>query len=228
MFYIPRIVWQKLEGGKLSSLLKDLGRGLEMEKKEKKKEMVEYLYDNMRTHEYWAYCYFFCELMTLMNVILQIFIINKILKGVFLTFGFDVVAFIFQGQEDQVDPRIFAFPRMTKCTFHLFSGAELDKFDTICMLPLNEINEKIFLFLWFWLFFLVLFTFILLICRIVTTLSPDVRVYLLRRVSSLVEEETVTKVVRNTKIGDWLLLNLLGKNLDSNTFKELMDSLASK
>ena len=228
LFYIPRIVWQKLEGGKLRSLVKDLDRGLEVEKIEKQKEMLDYLYDNVRTHDYWAYCYFFCELMALMNVILQIFIINKILKGVFLTFGFDVVAFLLKGSDDQLDPKLFAFPMMTKCTFHMFSGAELDKFDSLCMLPLNVINEKIFLFLWLWFFILVLLTILILICRIVTALSPDVRVFLLHRVSSLVEEETVTKVVRNTNIGDWLLLNLLSKNLDSNTFKELIDGLASK
>jgi hypothetical protein len=43
------------------------------------------------------------------------------------------------------------FPKVTKCTFHLYgpSGSIQNK-DGLCVLPLNIINEKIYIFLWFW------------------------------------------------------------------------------
>ena len=41
--------------------------------------------------------------------------------------------------------------QITKCTFHKFGASgSVQKFDGICVLPLNIINEKIYVFLWFW------------------------------------------------------------------------------
>ena len=40
---------------------------------------------------------------------------------------------------------------MTKCEFHKFgSSGTVEKLDALCVLPLNIINEKIYVFLWFW------------------------------------------------------------------------------
>ena len=40
---------------------------------------------------------------------------------------------------------------MTKCTFHKFGpSGTVQTFDGLCVLPLNIINEKIYVFLWFW------------------------------------------------------------------------------
>ena len=46
---------------------------------------------------------------------------------------------------------IYIFPRMTKCTFSKFgTSGEVEKHDALCILPLNVVNEKIYIFLWFW------------------------------------------------------------------------------
>ena len=59
----------------------------------------------------------------------------------------------------RVFPKVKSFHRsavtpplqITKCTFHKFgSSGSVQKFDGICVLPLNIINEKIYVFLWFW------------------------------------------------------------------------------
>ena len=43
------------------------------------------------------------------------------------------------------------FLQVSKCTFHKFGpSGTVEKFDGICVLPLNIINEKIYVFLWFW------------------------------------------------------------------------------
>ena len=43
------------------------------------------------------------------------------------------------------------FPKVTKCTFHKFGpSGTVERFDGLCVLPLNIINEKIYVFLWFW------------------------------------------------------------------------------
>ena len=48
----------------------DLNLGIisEVEKKLKKKLLIEYMYTNLKHHNFWAYRYFFCELLSLINV----------------------------------------------------------------------------------------------------------------------------------------------------------------
>ena len=41
----------------------------EVEKKQKKKLLLDYLYDNLKNHNWWAYRYFFCELLAFLNII---------------------------------------------------------------------------------------------------------------------------------------------------------------
>ena len=106
---------------------------------------------------------------------------NRFFDGAFLMFGFDVIAFINSDQEDRIDPMIEIFPRMTKCTFYKYGvSGDLEKHDAMCILPLNVVNEKIYIFLWFWFIILSVLTFFTLIYRIVIIFSPRMRVYLLR------------------------------------------------
>ena len=57
---------------------------------------------------------------------------------------------------------------MTKCTFHKFGpSGTVEKFDGLCVLPLNIINEKIYVFLWFWFIILTVITGMQVIYRLV-------------------------------------------------------------
>ena len=82
---------------------------------------------------------------------------DRFFNGAFLTFGLEVIAFAERDQvddevlwtkiilinlmifqEDRLDPMIYIFPRMTKCTFHKFgTSGEVEKHDALCILPLN-------------------------------------------------------------------------------------------
>ena len=83
------------------------------------------------------------------------FLMDRFFDGTFLTFGIEVISFAERDQEDRIDPMVYIFPRMTKCTFHKFgSSGEIEKHDAMCILPLNIVNEKIYIFIWFWLLLL--------------------------------------------------------------------------
>ena len=44
------------------------------------------------------------------------------------------------------------FPKLTKCTFHKYGpSGTIEIKDGLCVLPLNILNEKIYILLWFWL-----------------------------------------------------------------------------
>lgn len=45
---------------------------------------------------------------------------NKFFDGEFMTFGLDVIRHMEADQEDRMDPMIYIFPRMTKCTFYKY------------------------------------------------------------------------------------------------------------
>lgn len=111
----------------------------------------------------------------------QMFLMNRFFDGEFLKFGFKVIAHMQEDQEDRIDPMIYIFPRMTKCTFYKYGvSGEVERHDAICILPLNVVNEKIYIFLWFWFIILMLLTTITLAYRVVIIFSPRMRVYLLR------------------------------------------------
>ena len=71
--------------------------------------------------------------------------------GEFSRYGSDLLAISELPPEEREDPMSRVFPKMTKCSFHKFGpSGTVEKFDGLCVLPLNIINEKIYLFLWFW------------------------------------------------------------------------------
>nr|XP_012139999.1 PREDICTED: innexin shaking-B isoform X2 [Megachile rotundata] len=231
LFYTPRWLWKGWEGGKIHALMMDLDIGLcsEVEKKQKKKMLLDYLWENLRYHNWWAYRYYLCEVLALLNVIGQMFLMNRFFDGAFLTFGIDVLRFLESDQEDRVDPMIYVFPRMTKCTFYKYGvSGEVERHDAVCILPLNVVNEKIYVFLWFWFLFLGVLSFITVLYRIVIIFSPRTRVYLLRLRFRLVRREAIETIVRRSKVGDWFLLYMLGENLDTVIYKDVMHELANK
>ena len=65
---------------------------------------------------------------------------------------------------------------MTKCHFNLFGGSgTVQKFDALCVLGMNIINEKVYVFLWFWFMLLAVVTGVTLVVRIVPLCVPSVR-----------------------------------------------------
>ncbi|KAA0199460.1 hypothetical protein HAZT_HAZT007885 [Hyalella azteca] len=106
----------------------------------------------------------------------QMFLIDRFLGGAFLTFGLDVIRFMEDDQEIRVDPMIFVFPRMTKCSF----------------------------------------------------INPRMRAYLLCLRFRLINKEVINTIVRKSKMGDWFLFFMLGQNVDTLIFKEVMHELAKR
>ncbi|XP_065170306.1 innexin shaking-B isoform X3 [Atheta coriaria] len=231
LFYTPRWLWKSWEGGKIHALMMDLDIGIcsETEKRIKKKLMIDYLWENFRYHNWWAYKYYFCEVLACINVIGQMFLMNRFFDGAFLTFGIRVIEFMESDQEDRIDPLILVFPKMTKCTFYKFGvSGNVEMHDAICILPLNVVNEKIYVFLWFWFIILSLLTFITIVYRFIIILSPRMRVYLLRMRYRLIKKDDIDLLVRKSKMGDWFLFYMLGENVDSLIFRDVIHELAHK
>jgi len=58
--------------------------------------------------------------------------------------------------------------------------------------------------------------------------SPRIRAYILYIRFRLVKKECINIIIKKTKMGDWFLLYMLGQNIDSVIFKEVVHELARK
>ena len=66
---------------------------------------------------------------------------------------------------------------MTKCTFHKYGpSGTITTHDGLCILALNIINEKIYVFLWFWFVAVAIFSAISILYRLIVLMVPSLRV----------------------------------------------------
>ena len=149
--------------------------------------------------------------------------------GQFSRYGADVLSVSEQPLEDRVDPMNRVFPKVTKCTFHKFGpSGTVEKFDGLCVLPLNIINEKIYVFLWFWFIIMSVVTGVQVVYRLITMFAGRLREILLKARARLAPIHEIESICRQSRLGDWFLLYQLGKNIDPLIFKEFVHELYKK
>ncbi|KAL0276066.1 UNVERIFIED_CONTAM: hypothetical protein PYX00_003728 [Menopon gallinae] len=217
LFYIPRYLWKTWEGGRIKMLVCDLNCPT----------LVEYFRANLNLQNFYAIRFFACEFLNFVNVVGQIFFMDLFLDGEFSTYGREVLSFTQLEPEQRHDPMSRVFPKVTKCTFHKYGpSGSVQKFDGLCILPLNIVNEKIYVFLWFWFIILSFLTGVFLIYRVLVILSPQIREILLRVRSRSSPRDEIATIVRQYQIGEWFVLYQLGANIDPLVYKELVHDIA--
>lgn len=230
-FYLPRWLWKSWEGGRMRQMVLQLDNPIMMpEERSKKIELlVQYLLDNMGNHNMYALRYAVCELFNFVNVIGQVYFVDRFLGGEFSLYGAKVLDFLQAEPENRVDPMIFVFPRVTKCRFHRYGpSGDITSLDAMCVLPLNIINEKIYVFLWFWLVVLGIITGMAIVYRILTGFMPRIRFMLIRSRVRMTPIEYLEPVMRRCMFGDWFVLYMLSKNVDGQNFCEVIKKLSQK
>lgn len=227
-FYLPHYFWKVLGGERLKSLFPDELAPIsnDSDKKESiKKDLVIYLYKWRNWNNGTFSAFVFAEYLNLLNTIFQIWVIDKFLNGQFVEYGLEVMKFNDWQFDFRYDPMIRVFPRMTKCSFYRYGvGGEITKLDSLCILPINILNEKIFVFFWFWLCFIGLATCMQLMYRIVYIISPEIRHYYFK---NRVRDQVFIKLGRLKEIlsvGDYFILMIVGENVDRVDFEDIIES----
>lgn len=230
-FYVPRYLWKTWEGGRIKMLVLDLNCPVVSEdcKSDRRRLLVDYFATNLHSQNFYAFRFFFCEVLNFLNVIMQIYLVDWFLDGEFSSYGREVISFTEMEQEQRIDPMSKVFPKVTKCTFHKYGASgTVQKFDGLCVLPLNIVNEKIYVFLWFWFWFLAGLSALSLIYRAAVVTGPKLRLILLRARSRLSSQDQIETISKRCQIGDWFILYQLGKNIDPLIYKQLIADLAKK
>lgn len=223
-FYIPRYLWKHWESGRISSLMQNLNDPI-LRGEEKRKQisiLVSYYTETLKTNQIYYNQFIFCEILNFLNVIFQIYFVDYFLNGSFSSYGWDVLR-----SSNNKNTMVKIFPRMTKCTFHFYgSSGDVQKYDTLCILPLNVLNEKIYVFLWFWFMLLALISAVSLIYRVSIIMLPKLRFLVTAKVARNTDKYTIRTVVMSLNASDWFLLHQLSKNIDSLHFRDVLMELS--
>jgi len=107
-------------------------------------------------------------------------------------------------------------------------SATIEKHDAICILPLNIVNEKTYIFLWFWFIVLAILTGSVLVFRLIMILTPSLRPRLMHARNRMVPLDAVESVSRKVSIGDWWVLYMLGRNIDPQIYSDVIEEFSKK
>uniref|UniRef100_T1J998 Innexin n=1 Tax=Strigamia maritima TaxID=126957 RepID=T1J998_STRMM len=228
MFYLPHYIWKTIDNQRISHIVKGLTDPMSEKDSMNAKISIlgQYLLRNWNKLNKWAYVYVMCEILNFLNVIAQIYVIDVFLGGIFTTYGLRVLEYGFFEEEYRNDTIGVVFPRLTKCVFSGFgASANFQVHDAICVLPVNIINEKIYICLWFWLVLLAIPSGGVLLYRIVVVSWPKLRVKMLHWQYDCFRSHRMDHMLRRAEFGDWLFLNLLAKNVDALALDMLLDEL---
>lgn len=102
-----------------------------------------------RYGNYLTSLYLFTKILYICNVFLQLFLMTWFLGSENYLYGVEVIEAMANGDE----LGSVRFPRVTMCDFNIRRLGNLQRYTVQCVLTINLFNEKIYMFLWFWLVF---------------------------------------------------------------------------
>lgn len=184
-----------------------------------------------RKGNYLVILYLFVKALYVINVITQLFLLDVLLGARFHMYGFDVLADVSSGKDWTESS---GFPRVTLCDFNIRRFGNLHRYTVQCVLPINQFNEKIYLFLWFWMVAVAAMTCFSFVKWVFRFLVPSHRMRYIRQhieydgraLTDAEKRKTCPKFVKEyLKQDGAFILQLVSLNTDSITATELIISL---
>ncbi|KDR11526.1 innexin inx7-like [Zootermopsis nevadensis] len=247
MFYAPHYYWRNREGGRMKALVKGLQHaylslniedmklecGVTIPSKKNARRKIILIRDafvqRKDINKSWTTDFVISEVINAANLVVQIYITDVFLGGTFLNLGRDVLRADGTSEESPLD---LVFPKVTKCNFRKYGpSGSLQLHDALCVMALNVVNEKIYVFLWFWFVVLCVLTLAALLWRLLTVIL-HARCLLFNRIvfgfanPQVLDLWSLVTVTKECHFSDWLFLYYLAKNLDGFVFRELFLSAA--
>ncbi|CAH0558702.1 unnamed protein product [Brassicogethes aeneus] len=246
MFYVTRKLWKVWEGNRIKNLADTLEataysyldkplehNGVKIPSSKEREEAINRIklsfVDRLYVNRSWARYLIICEILNVLHVIVQFYLTDKFLNNSFLTLGFTMMR---EGINSSVTVFDRVFPKVTKCSFRKYGpSGSIQEHDTMCIMALNIINEKIYGFLWFWFVFLLFVSAMGLIWRILTFILYSRSRTFNRIVYSNTSPGKLNpwngpKVTYYSNFSEWLFLKYLSKNVDGLVFKEIVLGIA--
>ncbi len=130
--------------------------------------LLRYLHGPKRHHRHYTIKYYMCEIMSLCTLGFNMHMMTVVFNNFWVEYFPAICALLNKNLEDFAKKSSVLFPSQAKCDYFNFgSSGSIQRIDALCILPQNVVNEKIFVFLYFWLIMLVVFCIIHIICVMV-------------------------------------------------------------
>lgn len=230
VFYFPSCLWKVWEGHRLKQLCSEVGEALLSEQtyNTRLRLLVKYFttdYEDM--HCCYMAKYVFCELLNFLISVLNILALEVFLNGFWTKYmhALATIPLYDWDRWNHISSRVF--PKIAKCEVLKYGASGTASImDNLCILPLNILNEKIFVCLWCWFLLIALMSGLNLICRLAMMLSRTLRELMIRSQLRFMTKKNVQRVFRNLTIGDWFLLMKVSVNVNPMLFRDLMEELS--
>lgn len=182
--------------------------------------------------------YFFVKVLYLVSISVQFYMLVTLIGEGYIWFGFKVLQEQFKvpaAQEAYTENDSRIFPKTTLCSFYIreFAG-NTHRYTVQCVMPINIFNEKIYIFLWFWLVFVALSCIYSLIGWVWESTSIT-RVNYLKRFIKMAPESSYKRNEDRRIIKEFahdylqqdgvFLLRLLERNISEVVLCEVIDDL---
>ena len=160
--------------------------------------------------------------------------VYRFLGHQFSSYGLEVLKQSEMEAGERKDALSVVFPKVSKCSFNMYGpSGTIERHDGLCVLPLNIINEKIYIFLWFWFILMASITGVFLLYRLAVIFSNGIRAAMIQARTGRVGRDKIADLLSEPglnyfqQLGDFFLLYLIAKNMDEVSMKELVNELHS-
>jgi hypothetical protein len=227
MFYVPKYMWKAKEDRRLRKMITELKlKHIHAFSDFDRQRLLQDLADSLLIGNDYFHFFVFCELVYFIHLLFQIWFTNVFLGGTFYTFGIDWLSYAHRDDNTGIrfDPLVKVFPRMTKCTFHKFGvSGSIEVHDALCFLPLNIVNEKVYLILWFWFLVLIIVTIVFMIYHMLLILCRRFRYRRLRAIAPSTNRKDLQRLT--TRVGNWFILQFVATHMKPSHFRDLIQEL---
>ena len=225
LFTLTNSLWKYLEEGLLQTIIQDLNINCNRETFDHKRhELIKHsatAINTMKNTTAYAAKYYFCMFLSLVNVGIQFAFTHWFLnEGDFLYYGYDVVKYyikFYHLVEPEGSIRVYkiyspmhiVFPRQAKCKLFTFGpSGSVQTHNVLCYVPMNSLNDKMFVAIWFW----------FIILAAITTLSIAYGL-------CFYGYHMIRMRKKPVQVGYRFVLDLVKQNVDHITFGKIVDEL---
>lgn len=230
IFYMPAFIWKKWEGGFISQLCDGFEGKILMSdsaNKERRAYLIQIFHPNYKQmHRSYAKNFFLCEFMNFLICILNLTIMNIFFNEFWSSYSQAMTQIPSYNWNQWNEMSSKVFPKITKCEFFKYGGSgSQSKFDCLCVLPINILNEKIFAFLYVWFLFLMVMSAMHLTFRIIVVFSNSARIIMTQCNVGYNQKRHVTQLVKDMSYSEWFLLTRICVNVNPLMFADLIRDL---
>jgi hypothetical protein len=228
--FIPRALWHIYEKGTMYKLLNKTSNPVLPDDWDKqRKHLVAYIKDvKLKFHRDYALKYLFCEFLTIIVILLNMLLLNVVIKNFFSVYQPAVLSILVGNYTQFNRHSALLFPIKAKCHFDVYGvSGSIQHLDSLCILPQNVITDKIFVIIYVWFILILLCAILHFIYLIVIYSFNKLRIFQVGRMLEC--EVTLRKckeISKNGDLGLWFTLRLFRHNLSPICFQNLCNDLA--